>query len=52
MSGHHTLTDYVSSLFTGHTDVVMGVAVTNDDKLAERLRFLQNGNFLLFYVFI
>ena len=29
--------------FAGHTDVVMGAAVTNDDKLAERLRFLQNG---------
>ena len=28
---------------SGHTDVVMGAAVTNDDKLAERLRFLQNG---------
>ena len=23
--------------------MVMGAAVTNDDKLAERLRFLQNG---------
>ena len=48
MNGHLTLTDFVSSLFTGHTDVVMGVAVTNDDKLADRLRFLQNGNLLWF----
>ena len=27
--------------------MVMGAAVTNDDKLAERLRFLQNGKILL-----
>ena len=29
--------------YLGHTDVVMGAAVTSDDKLADRLRFLQNG---------
>lgn len=34
----HSLTKYMN----GHTDVVMGAAVTNNDKLAERLRFLQN----------
>ena len=28
----------------------MGAAVTNDDKLAERLRFLQNGNALLTHI--
>lgn len=27
----------------GHSDVVMGAAITHRDDLAERLRFLQNG---------
>lgn len=27
----------------GHSDVVMGALVVNDDKLEARLRFLQNG---------
>ena len=35
--------------FSGHTDVVMGAAVTNDDKLAERLRFLQNGKIKIMF---
>ena len=26
----------------GHTDVIMGSIATNDDDLAERIRFLQN----------
>ncbi len=34
----HSATKYLA----GHSDVVAGVAVTNDDELAERLRFLQN----------
>lgn len=34
----HSLTKYLN----GHSDVVGGVLVTNDDALAERLRFLQN----------
>jgi len=34
----HSATKYLS----GHSDTVLGVAVTNDDELAERLRFLQN----------
>jgi cystathionine gamma-lyase len=34
----HSTTKYLN----GHSDVVGGVAVTNDDALAERLRFLQN----------
>ncbi len=34
----HSLTKYLN----GHSDVVGGVAVTSDDDLAERLRFLQN----------
>jgi cystathionine gamma-synthase len=34
----HSTTKYVG----GHSDVVGGIAVTNDDERAERLRFLQN----------
>jgi cystathionine gamma-lyase len=35
----HSVTKYIS----GHSDVVMGVVVTNNDKLYEDLKFLQNG---------
>jgi cystathionine beta-lyase/cystathionine gamma-synthase len=34
----HSATKYLA----GHSDVVLGVAVTSDDAFAERLRFLQN----------
>ena len=34
----HSATKYLG----GHSDTVLGVAVTNDDGVAERLRFLQN----------
>jgi cystathionine beta-lyase/cystathionine gamma-synthase len=34
----HSATKYLA----GHSDTVVGVAVTNDDAAAERLRFLQN----------
>src|SRR5215207_8913559 len=34
----HSATKYLA----GHSDTVVGVAVTNDDAIAERLRFLQN----------
>jgi cystathionine gamma-synthase len=34
----HSATKYLA----GHSDVVLGVAVTSDDAIAERLRFLQN----------
>ena len=34
----HSTTKYIN----GHSDVVGGVIVTNDDELAKRLRFLQN----------
>jgi cystathionine gamma-synthase len=34
----HSATKYLA----GHSDVISGVAVTNDDDVAERLRFLQN----------
>ena len=34
----HSATKYLG----GHSDTVLGVAVTNDDAAAERLRFLQN----------
>lgn len=35
----HSLTKYIN----GHTDVIMGAAVTNNDSIEEKLRFLQNG---------
>ena len=34
----HSATKYLG----GHSDAILGVAVTNDDAVAERLRFLQN----------
>jgi cystathionine gamma-lyase len=34
----HSVTKYIN----GHSDVVMGVAVTNDTEIYERLKFLQN----------
>ncbi|KAJ1950513.1 cystathionine gamma-lyase cys3, partial [Linderina pennispora] len=34
----HSATKYIN----GHSDVVMGVAATNDDALASKIRFLQN----------
>jgi cystathionine beta-lyase/cystathionine gamma-synthase/RimJ/RimL family protein N-acetyltransferase len=34
----HSATKYLA----GHSDTIMGVAVTSDDAVAERLRFLQN----------
>ncbi|KAL5022008.1 hypothetical protein ScPMuIL_001163 [Solemya velum] len=34
----HSLTKYMN----GHTDVVMGAVALNDEKVADRLRFLQN----------
>src|SRR6188508_1214664 len=34
----HSATKYLG----GHSDTVLGIAVTNDDAVAERLRFLQN----------
>ncbi len=34
----HSATKYLA----GHSDVILGVAVTSDDEIAERLRFLQN----------
>lgn len=40
----YSLTKYMN----GHSDVIMGSAVVNDDALENSLRFLQNGN--IFYV--
>jgi cystathionine beta-lyase/cystathionine gamma-synthase len=37
---HHSITKYIA----GHSDVIMGGLVTNDDTLADRLRFLQNAS--------
>jgi len=35
----HSVTKYMN----GHSDVVMGIACTNDEKLRDKLKFLQNG---------
>lgn len=35
----YSLTKYIN----GHSDVIMGAAITRRDDLAEKLRFLQNG---------
>lgn len=32
----------------GHSDVIMGAAVTNNEEIHNKLRFLQNGEQLLF----
>lgn len=37
----YSLTKYMN----GHSDVVMGGVVLNDDDLHDRLRFLQNGKY-------
>lgn len=43
----YSLTKYMN----GHSDVIMGAAITNRDDLAERLRFLQNGTFYVFNLY-
>lgn len=35
----YSLTKYMN----GHSDVIMGAAIVNDDELHNRLRYLQNG---------
>ena len=40
--GAHAVVHSTTKYLNGHSDVVGGVVVTSDDKLAERLRFLQN----------
>jgi len=37
----YSLTKYMN----GHSDVIMGAAITNRDDLAERLKFIQNGTY-------
>ena len=37
--------------FAGHSDVCMGVIATNDDELCNRMRFLQNGRYLMYTYF-
>lgn len=41
----YSLTKYMN----GHSDVIMGAALTNNDKLHENLRFLQNGKFFIIF---
>lgn len=37
---HHSITKYIA----GHSDVIMGGLIVNDDRLAERLKFIQNAS--------
>jgi len=37
---HHSITKYIA----GHSDVIMGGLIVNDDSLAEQLKFLQNAS--------
>lgn len=43
-----SMTSQFVNLFynAGHSDVVMGAVALNDDDLNDRLRFLQNGNYI------
>ena len=42
--GAHIVMHSVTKYLGGHSDVVMGALVCNDDTLAERLAFIQNGS--------
>ncbi len=42
--GAHIVMHSVTKYLGGHSDVVMGALVCNDDALAERLAFVQNGS--------
>lgn len=42
----YSLTKYMN----GHSDVIMGAAIVNDDELHTRLRFLQNGEEMLLFL--
>ncbi|MEO8066740.1 MAG: cystathionine gamma-synthase [Flavobacteriales bacterium] len=42
--GAHIVMHSVTKYLGGHSDVVMGALVCNDDALAERLAFIQNGS--------
>ena len=46
--GHSELQFEFASHFilTGHSDVVMGVIITNRDDIYEKLKFLQNGELI------
>jgi cystathionine beta-lyase/cystathionine gamma-synthase len=37
---HHSITKYIA----GHSDVIMGGLITNDQEIADRLKFLQNAS--------
>lgn len=39
----HSLTKYMN----GHSDVIMGAIMTNNEKLYEKLKFMQNGEYLM-----
>jgi len=43
----YSLTKFVN----GHSDVVMGAVTTNNEDVHTRLRFLQNGKFILSHLF-
>lgn len=38
----HSITKYIN----GHSDVIMGCVITNNEEINEQLKFLQNGNIM------
>jgi cystathionine gamma-lyase len=43
----HSISKYIN----GHTDVIMGVTITNNEGIYKKLKFLQTGNCLIFLQF-
>lgn len=41
----YSLTKYMN----GHSDVIMGAAIVNDEEIEKRLRFLQNGKSVIIF---
>lgn len=41
--GADVVTYSITKYMNGHSDIVMGAAITRNDELEERLRFIQNG---------
>lgn len=40
----HSISKYIN----GHSDVIMGATITNNEEIYKQLKFLQNGNCLVF----
>lgn len=41
----------ITKYMNGHSDVIMGAVTTNSEDIDTRLRFLQNGKFILSHLF-